>query len=735
MNTRVSTLLGGALLGGALLAWAVDTRYWSQDTQSDFEKGSRTGVALRSDGRLSLSPAVKELADASTPYLWAMALAPNGTTYVAGGPSSSKAVIFELPRGGALKKFGEIEGMNVFAMAVARDGRLYAATSPDGKVYRLSANGTPEVFYDPKAKYIWALQFLSNGDLLVATGDKGELHRVTPAGVGKVFLKLDEDHIRSLAIDAKGQIYVGTEPGGLIVRVDAAGAPFVVYQASKREVTNLLAAPDGALYAAVIGNKSTGTQISIPMIPIPSPTGAPGAPAPAGNAAAANNTQRIPVSSAPPVAPNPVPGGSEVIRIDADGAPLKFWSHASDLVYAMTLDSKGKLLLGTGNKGSIYRVDSPAVWTLLRDMASTQVTALARDGARILAITGNVGKVHEIADGLEKQGTFESQVFDVSNFAQWGRLHSKQVAGGGTVEFETRSGNLDRPTQMWSAWAPLSNGRVASPSARFLQWRAVLKQGPSVDGDGPLLHQVDVAYLPKNLAPRVDIVEPTAANYRFPAPPTTIASIAPTMTLPPIGKPSTTSTTPLIDTTSSPALTYARGMIGVRWQAVDDNGDALEYSVEIKGENEQTWKLLKDKVRERYYSYDATAFADGRYQIRITATDQPDNAVGLGLSASQVSPFFLIDNTAPAIRAVSGSASGAKMQLRFQAADALSVVNKAEISINGGPWTIVEPTARLADSKELDFSLALDKPPGEVTIAIRVTDEFDNQSVEKTVIR
>ncbi len=732
MNTRVF-----ALLGCVALTWAVDTRYWSQDTQIEFEKGNRTGVALRNDGRLSLSPAVKELADASTPYLWAMTVSPNGTAYVAGGPSSNKTAIFELPRGGALKKFAEIEGMNVFAMTLGRDGRLYAATSPDGKVYRIGADGKATEFYDPKAKYIWALQFLSNGDLLVATGDKGELHRVTPAGAGKVFLKLDEDHIRSLALDPKGQIYVGTEPGGLIVRVDANGAPFVVYQASKREVTSLLPGPDGVLYASVIGNKTTGTQIAIPMIPIPQPVPAPGgAQAPAsGAAAAAANTQRIPVSSAPPVAPNPVPGGSEVIRIDADGSPLKFWSHATDLVYAMTFDSKGKLLLGTGNKGSIYRVESTSVHTLLRDMASTQVTAFARDGARLLAITGNVGKVHEIGDALEKQGTFESQVYDVSNFAQWGRLHSKQVSGGGTIEFETRSGNLDRPAQMWSAWAPLANGRVTSPAARFLQWRAVLKHGASVDGDGPALSQVDVAYLPKNLAPRVDVVEPTAANYRFPAPATAIAGIATTMTLPPIGKPSATPASPLIDTTTSPALTYARGMIGVRWSAVDDNGDALEYTVEIKGENEQTWKLLKDKVRERYYSYDATAFADGRYQIRVTATDQPDNATGLGLKASQVSPYFLIDNTSPAIRSLTGSANGGKLQLRFQASDALSVITKAEVSVNGGAWTLVEPTARLADSKELDFALTLDKPNGETTVAVRVTDEFDNQSVDKTVIR
>ena len=71
--------------------------------------------------------------------------------------------------------------------------RVYAATSPDGKVYRIAGDGKPEVFYDPKAKYIWALAFDSQGNLFVATGDRGEIHRVAPDGKGKVFFKTRRD--------------------------------------------------------------------------------------------------------------------------------------------------------------------------------------------------------------------------------------------------------------------------------------------------------------------------------------------------------------------------------------------------------------------------------------------------------------------------------------------------------------------------------------------------------------
>jgi hypothetical protein len=708
----------------AASAFAVDTRYWSQEAQSDFEKGTLKQMALRSDGRLSLSPQVKELADLSIPYLWSVAVGGNGVVYTAGGPASGRSAVFAVERSGQQKKLAELDGMNVFAMATDRNGMLYAATSPDGKVYRISAAGTVDLFYDPKAKYIWALAFLQGGDLLVATGDKGELHRVAANGVGKVFLKLDEDHVRSLAVDPKGTIYVGTEPSGLVVRVSASGEPFVVYQTAKREVTGLLTTPEGELYAAAIGLKAGGSML-MPTVPVAPPA----APTPQGAQPAAQGRPAAPPPApVAPIVPTAVPGGSDVIRIDADGAPLKVWSHATELVYALALDANGKLLLGTGNKGALYRVESSAQYTLLRNVASTQITGFTRDGSRLLAVAGNIGKLYEIGGGLEREGSFESEVFDAGGFTRWGRMHVKEAAGGGLLRYETRSGNLDRPTQMWSAWQALQDGRVVSPAARFLQYRVVMSGGQQ---DGPTLSQVDVAYLPKNVAPRVEVVESTPGNYRFPAPSVVIVPAAATLTLPPIGKVQTTVAMAQNDGSSSPALTYAKGMIGARWLAVDDNGDTLEFTLEIQGEGEQTWRPLKDKIRDRYYSFDGTAFADGRYRVRVTATDAPGNAVGQALTGVAMSNLFLIDNTAPIVSNATAVAAGTgKLTVRFQAVDALSVITKAEVSLNGGAWSLVEPTVRLSDSKQLTFDATLDRPgAGEVVVGIRVTDEFDNQSV------
>ena len=47
-------------------------------------------------------------------------------------------------------------------------------------------------------------------------------------------------------------------------------------------------------------------------------------------------------------------------------------------------------------------------------------------------------------------------------------------------------------------------------------------------------------------------------------------------------------------------MPYAKGFIGARWAASDENGDTLIYKVEIRGKHESNWKLLKDKVKEKY---------------------------------------------------------------------------------------------------------------------------------------
>ena len=121
---------------------------------------------------------------------------------------------------------------------------------------------------------------------------------------------------------------------------------------------------------------------------------------------------------APPASTGPpgVSGGSDVFRIEPNGNPRRIWSHSQDVVYAIAFDSAGRALLGAGNKGNVYRVESPTLYTALLTVPAAQITAFqpGRDG-HLYAATGNVGKVYDIGPGLEREGSVESHVFDAGS--------------------------------------------------------------------------------------------------------------------------------------------------------------------------------------------------------------------------------------------------------------------------------------------------------------------------------
>ena len=700
---------------------AVETQVWEHGDFSDFDKGTLNKLSLSSDGRLATSPVLREVYDPSVAFLWAVARDSKGNVYAGGGGvGGTKAKLLVVDAAGKAKTLAELDGMAIQALAIDKQDRVYAATSPDGKIFRVDAAGKADVFYDPKTKYIWALAFAGNGDLFVATGDQGEIHRVTPAGVGSVFYKTEEAHARSLVIDAKDNIIVGTDPSGLILRISPSGQGFVLHEAAKREITTLAVAADGTVYAASAGTKAVAAapapaqprqvQTSQGTVNLAVPAGGSGA-APAAGALIG------------------IQGGSEIYRIQPDGYTRRIWSSTLDVVYALALDAQGRLLAGTGNRGYIYRLESDHAYTRLLDLGPAQVTGFTTaPNGRVYAVTGNIGQIFSIGPEREATGTLESDILDAGAFSLWGRM-AALFSGQGAVAFETRSGNVARAQKDWSPWAKLTGGRVASPAARFLQYRA------TVSGAAELF-DITAAYEMKNAAPLIELVEATPANYKFPAPTTAAAASPASLTLPALGRTGTpASPRAATDTGTSPALTWAKGQIGARWLANDENGDTLVFTLEIRGEKETTWKPLHENLRDRYYSWDSTAYPDGRYRVRVTASDAPSNTPEQTLTSSRESERFLIDNTAPEITALAGTVNAAKVDVRFHAKDALNTLAKAEYSINGGEWKVAEPTTRLTDSEDHDYRFQVDRGAGEVTIAVRVADAYGNEAVAKTVVQ
>lgn len=761
MNRRniLASLLVVAV-GVPMAARAEHTRYWRQTDFSEFEKGTARGVAIHSDGKLAPAPKFDSFADPNLAYVWALGLDSHNKLYAAGG-SNAKVLRFD----DAGKSTTVFESQELVAQAIAFDSKnnLYVGTSPDGKVYQVTPDGKKSVFFDPKTHYIWALAFDSQGTLFVATGDKGQVFAVEPDGKGQLFYQSEERHARSLAFDDKGNLLIGTEPDGLILRVPidrktpqsvpAAGAPFVIYETNKAEVTSLLTDASGNIYAASIGEKNRPPMIqrNIPPAAAP-PTTAPATSATSTTIVIGGQTQATQPQQQPSITSYSFPpisstGGAEVVKIAPDGSPDTIWTSPDDLVFAMGLPPTGKILLGTGNQGDIVQIEDNGVYANVAKAESAQVTgfAVAPDG-RVFVATANPGKIFALGPGYATDGSFESDAFDAKIFSHWGRITwwGQNGATEGKVALYVRSGNTSNPGENWSAWAgPYKDAAGAEPDcppARFVQWKAVFLDTDK--GLPPDVSWVSLAYQPKNVAPAIDDIAIQDAGIRvigFPMQQSGPGTAVPVQLRYPRSSGGSTFATVTTEGMNQggqievpPQGFRDKSYQSVLWSAHDDNDDDLVFSIYYRGEGEQNWRLLKDKLTQKYYSWDTTTMPDGAYYLKIVASDAASNPADQALSAERQSDRFQVANTAPQIVNLRAGSGLLNTKASWDATSSSGSIARSEYSIDSGDWKILFPTDVLSDSpKESYFVQLPGLPPGEHTLAVQVTDQFGNTAAAK----
>jgi hypothetical protein len=431
-----------------------------------------------------------------------------------------------------------------------------------------------------------------------------------------------------------------------------------------------------------------------------------------------------------------VPEGSEIYRVAVDGTPQKLVTLKDDVVYALAVRN-GSLLAATGNRGRVYRVDTamPGRFTDVAHLEASQGMAFAGAKDGLLVATSNSGKVFRLGDAVSSNATYTSEVFDSQGYSQWGRAEVRAGAAAGFDLF-ARSGNVESPLMGWSEWVRVgTDGAVGVPAGRFVQWKAVLRTGGAVDSVG-------LNYLPKNVAPVVDevVVQPGArvGPGAVPPPSGTVQVAFP----PAAGAPQVMNFTQ--DPNAAP-LTAQKDKTAVtaRWLAHDDNGDEMVFAVWFRGVGETNWRLLKDKITERFYSFDSALLPDGSYLLKVVASDSPDHTDSEALSGDRVSGVFVVDTTPPVPGVLEASMEGGKIHARVEAKDATSPIAHAEYSVDAGPWQYLEPVGRVSDSltERYDFLAAVPPSTTPVTdakehvIAVRVYDRYENVAAVKAVVR
>lgn len=678
------------------------------DSYADFSTGDCQSVTLSDTGFLAPAPAVKKVGGVDPGQIWSVLPDGKGGYLLATSPNG---LLLRMTADGKTATVSKFSETHIYAMARNKAGELFVATSPDGKIFKLDANDKPVVFYDPKEKYIWNLLFDDQGNLFAATGTQGKIYKITPAGQGSIYYDSDETHIRCLAWDKEGRLLAGSSDNGLLYRITAQDEGVVLCSTGRQEVNRIAVAPTGVIYCAATGTARPGSGK-----PNPAPSGGSNmgtmrallniSQAEEAAKAAAASQGAAPQQAAPPGPPS---GGSQIFRIDATLYPQSFWT-TKETIQTLNYEDK-QLLVGTGNQGYFYSLDERGRATRLFKVEAESITSFWKsDSTHFVLATANPARVFLVGGVRTESGVYLSDVVDSTAFARWGAV---TVKSKGAVQVRTRSGNTPKPDKSWYPWVATQNDQSQSPAARFMQVELQIASG--------YVDRLELVYLPKNLAPRIDQIEilPSGVGY--------ISLVPPPQ--PPQPKSADQLLVPgprsELEGLFKPPVRYqpaeSRGLRTAAWKASDPNGDELRYSVFYHVEGSTQWHQLAKDLKDTVLSWDASGWPDGNYYLKVVASDATDNAPGDEQSDELISKMFTIDNTPPVIKITSKKGG----VIEFTVTEEASSLESILISKDGKEFLPLRPIDGILDSRSEQFRTKIGD--GEV-LFIRAEDEAGNVS-------
>jgi len=630
---------------------------------------------------------------------------------------------------------------HIFAMATDVAGRLLAGISGTRcRLCRLEGEKMETIFEPEDAKYIFALALDDGGNIYLGTGPEGKIYKLNSLGKKPQLIYDSRDkNILSLAIGRDGYIYAGSDSRGLVYKINTRNKKVtVLYDSDQPEITALISILDtrssildtrresriqnpesSILYAAATSAKivQTQTQFAASTFGGTSP-GRPEAEEKSAESASETqgdrkleiaNTQVAseakPATGPPPVRKGTKPlGASHIYKITQDGFVTDIFGEAA--VFFCLAEKDGKLLVGTGNNANLFSVDPAQEQQVViyEDEQAAQITAIALAGNAVYLGTANPAKLITLGSGFASEGTYTSDLIDAGQPATWGKLQLEaSVPQGCKVLLASRSGNVkdvnDPTFSEWSEPAEVTEPiQLQCPLGRFCQYKLILQSQYGIDS--PLIREIAVACTVPNLAPRVESV-----------------------------------------TVSRTKSTGKKGVFKISHVTKDDNGDKLIYNIDFRKLGRTNWIELKDELEASSFEWDGKTVEDGRYEIRVTASDARSNTTLTKLAGSRVSEPVIVDNTGPVVKDMRITSSlkdnGQYRVLGIEIADQLSAIGKLEYTIDSNArWISTVPDDLVYDTTDENFTIRIDSeedlPKGDHVITVRVSDA-DGNTTYKTL--
>jgi len=597
---------------------------------------------------------------------------------------------------------------HVFAMGIDVTGRLLAGISGvKARLCRFEAGQMKTIFEPESAKYIFAIAVTEEGDIFVGTGPKGEVYRLNSLGAKPELVYDSTDkNILSLAVGTDGFVYAGSDTRGLVYKIDPkTKKATVLYDSEQEEITGLVFAGVGGddLYAAATSARiAVLSQQFVARVPMAGRPAEPmgqkqsGGTGEGGRRLQIANTKKKPEGPVPPKLPLPVTPmlpakASMVYRISKDGFVTDVFGEKA--VFFSMATQQGNLLVGTGNDAKLFLIEPLAEEhaVIYEVKEASQITAVVADGEDIYVGSANPARLIKLGKGFAAEGTYSSDLIDAGQPARWGKLQiDADIPHGGKVLMASRSGNVkDVNDPTFSDWTePIEvTGAVElrCPLGRFCQYKLILK---SADGlSSPVIREVAVANVIPNLPPRVKEV-----------------------------------------TVSRTKASNKLGVFKINYKSRDENDDKLIYRIDFKKTGWANWIELEDELEKGSFEWDGRTVEDGRYEIKVTASDERSNTPETKLTGSRVSEPIVVDNTGPVIASYTVEKENGQVVVGLRVVDKFSVVAQLDYTVDSsGKWRGTLPEDLIYDTTEERFAIVIeDVEPGEHIISVRVKDDVGN---------
>ncbi|MDD5326774.1 MAG: hypothetical protein PHY02_03045 [Phycisphaerae bacterium] len=722
--------------------WAVTSKVTRHSSSEDLLKGRVKDVIIGSEGNLQLGRAAEVIIEnfeeaGSGPWSINSIVVNGGTIYLGTSPNGG---IYRYSLGKLTKIYpsepeesenietdedeqedliegsGEIvetwqylANKHIFAMATDVAGRLLAAVSGDKCVlYRFESDkiNEPEVIFEPDdAKYIFAIAVDGTGHIYLGTGPQGKIYKLDSFGKDPQLLYASRDkNILSLAVGQDGFLYAGSDTRGLVYKINPRDKTVtVLYDSDQMEITSLLFAGDGNLYAAATsaGAVQTPAELTgqIPLAGRPDfeqqqksiPETEEGLRLEIANTRKDINDELQPKQMPFQKMPKRPAEASHIYRITKDGYVTDIFTEAA-VLFCMSPQQQ-KLLVGTGNDGLAYIVDPAAEHKAIiyQDEQASQVSAIAVADDEIYLGTANPAKLIKLAKTFASEGTYTSDLIDAGQPANWGKLQIEaDIPQSCKVKAACRSGNVsDINDPTFSAWTEpveiTEPMQLQCPLGRFCQYKLILQTEDP--GKSPLVREIAVADTVPNLAPKVESVSADRIE-----------------------------------------LQDKTGVFKISYKSKDDNDDELIYKIDFRKVGRENWIELEKMLEPDSFEWDAKTVEDGRYEIRVTASDERSNTTATKLTGSRITEPIVVDNTAPDIKDYSIEADQKAVVLKMRVSDQLSAVGEVDYTVDSNAeWISAVPDDLVYDTADEEFTIGIENlGPGEHIIAVRVSDAVGN---------